>query len=142
MSCHILVTRLNPSRVFSPGRGNVTLFLQLAAEADLFVIWRIGPYICAEWPGGGMPDWLKQVHGMKPRSATEPYQDYCRSWMHQHIEHVQPFFAANGGPIIMTQIENELGGSSNTPYVKWLGRLASELKTGSRLHRNLAICRP
>ena len=29
------------------GRGNVTLFLQLAAEADLFVIWRIGPYICA-----------------------------------------------------------------------------------------------
>ena len=83
-----------------------------------------------------MPDWLKQVHGMKPRSATEPYQDYCRSWMHQHIEHVRPFFAANGGPIIMTQIENELGGSSNTPYVKWLGRLASELKTGSRLHRN------
>ena len=27
------------------GRGNVTLFLQLAAEADLFVIWRIGSVI-------------------------------------------------------------------------------------------------
>ena len=25
------------------GRGNVTLFLQLAKEADLFVIWRFGP---------------------------------------------------------------------------------------------------
>ena len=24
------------------GRGNVTLFLELAAKADLFVIWRIG----------------------------------------------------------------------------------------------------
>ena len=24
------------------GRGNVTLFLDLAAKADLFVIWRIG----------------------------------------------------------------------------------------------------
>ena len=28
-------------------RGNVTLFLELAAKNDLFVIWRIGPYICA-----------------------------------------------------------------------------------------------
>lgn len=36
------------------GRGNVTYFLDLAAAYDLFVIWRIGPYICAEWPGGGM----------------------------------------------------------------------------------------
>ena len=35
------------------GRGNVTLLLQLAKEHNLFVIWRIGPYICAEWPGGG-----------------------------------------------------------------------------------------
>ena len=36
------------------GRGNVTLFLQLAAAADLFVIWRLGPYICAEWPVGAL----------------------------------------------------------------------------------------
>jgi hypothetical protein len=113
------------------GRGNVTLFLELAAAADLFVIWRIGPYVCAEWPGGGMPGWLKQVGpGMHPRSATQPYQDTCYDWMHQHIEHVRPFFAANGGPIIMAQIENELSGPSNTPYVQWLGELATELKTG------------
>ena len=30
----------------------------------------------------------------------------------------------------MTQIENELSGPSNTPYVEWLGELAVELKTG------------
>jgi len=30
----------------------------------------------------------------------------------------------------MTQIENELSGPSNTPYVEWLGELAIELKTG------------
>ena len=113
------------------GRGNVTLFLELAAAADLFVIWRIGPYICAEWPGGGMPSWLKQVGpGMHPRSATQPYQDTCYDWMHQHIEYVRPFFAQSGGPIIMLQIENELSGSSDTPYVQWLGELATELKTG------------
>jgi len=37
------------------------LFLQLAAEADLFVIWRLGPYINAEWLDGGYPAWVK-VH--------------------------------------------------------------------------------
>ena len=34
------------------GRGNVSQFLQIAKEENLFVIWRFGPYICAEWPGG------------------------------------------------------------------------------------------
>lgn len=29
----------------------------------------------------------------------------------------------------MTQMENELSGPSNTPYVDWLGQLATQLKT-------------
>ena len=35
--------------------GDVDLFLSLAAEHDLFVLWRFGPYVCAEWPAGGIP---------------------------------------------------------------------------------------
>ena len=35
--------------------GDVSLFLSLAAEHDLFVLWRFGPYVCAEWPAGGIP---------------------------------------------------------------------------------------
>ena len=30
-------------------------FLQMAQEEDLFVIFRPGPYICAEWDFGGLP---------------------------------------------------------------------------------------
>lgn len=71
------------------GRGNVTYFLDLAAQHDLFVIWRIGPYICAEWPGGGMPAWLREIPGMHARQASQPYQDVCTSWMHNHIEYAQ-----------------------------------------------------
>ena len=29
-----------------------------------------------------------------------------------------------------TQIENELSGPSNTPYVEWLGQLVTQLKAG------------
>ena len=70
---------------------------------------------------------------MHTRSATEPYMNETYKWMHQHIELVRPFFAQNGGPIIMTQMENELTASSDSTYVKWLGQLADdadELKTG------------
>ncbi len=30
-------------------------FVELARQADLFVILRPGPYICAEWEFGGLP---------------------------------------------------------------------------------------
>ncbi len=30
-------------------------FLLMAQEEDLFVIFRPGPYICAEWEFGGLP---------------------------------------------------------------------------------------
>ena len=54
--------------VFDFGNGNndfsaflnVTRFLEMAREEDLLVIFRPGPYICAEWEFGGLPRyWLK-----------------------------------------------------------------------------------
>ena len=34
---------------------NVTAFVEIAREEDLFVILRPGPYICSEWEFGGLP---------------------------------------------------------------------------------------
>ena len=34
---------------------NVTAFVEMAMEEDLFVILRPGPYICSEWDFGGLP---------------------------------------------------------------------------------------
>lgn len=36
----------------------VTEFVELADKLGLWVILRAGPYICAEWDGGGIPWWL------------------------------------------------------------------------------------
>jgi beta-galactosidase len=38
--------------------GNLVKFIELAAEEDLYVILRPGPYICAERDMGGFPYWL------------------------------------------------------------------------------------
>lgn len=87
------------------GRGNVTLFLQLAADADMFVIWRLGPYINAEWLDGGYPAWVKTAckeNGY--RKAVQPYMNLTTEWMKSHVGVVRPYFATNGGPIILLQV--------------------------------------
>uniref|UniRef100_A0A2K5PE37 Galactosidase beta 1 like n=1 Tax=Cebus imitator TaxID=2715852 RepID=A0A2K5PE37_CEBIM len=40
------------------GSRNLIAFLNEAALANLLVILRPGPYICAEWEMGGLPSWL------------------------------------------------------------------------------------
>ena len=52
--------------VYDFGQGNrdfsmfldLAKFLQMAQEEDLFVIFRPGPYICAEWDFGGLPRYV------------------------------------------------------------------------------------
>jgi beta-galactosidase len=34
---------------------NVTRFLEMVKEEDMFAVFRPGPYICAEWDFGGLP---------------------------------------------------------------------------------------
>ena len=114
------------------GRGNVTLFLQLAAEADLFVIWRLGPYINAEWYNGGYPTWVKEACAQQNttvRQAQQPYMALTTEWLKSHVETVRPFFASSGGPIILLQMDNELGGAK-PDYIEFLSRLSQELHTG------------
>jgi len=40
---------------------NVRRFLEMAKEEDLLVIFRPGPYICAEWDFGGLPRLKKNL---------------------------------------------------------------------------------
>lgn len=40
------------------GFADVERFLEIANELDLMVLFRPGPYACAEWEFGGLPWWL------------------------------------------------------------------------------------
>jgi beta-galactosidase len=48
------------------GFADLEAFIQLAADLELLVLLRPGPYICAEWEFGGFPWWLgtSMVGGM------------------------------------------------------------------------------
>ncbi|HVM60281.1 MAG TPA: beta-galactosidase [Verrucomicrobiae bacterium] len=86
-------------------------------EFGLYTIIRPGPYICAEWDGGGFPRWLltlKPAHPKRPvwlRSDDPVYLRWSKHW----YDAVCPVIAAeqvtrkpNGhAGVILFQIENE-----------------------------------
>jgi len=88
---------------------NITRFIEMVQEEDMFAIFRPGPYICGEWEFGGLPSWLLHDHPMYFRSSYQPYQERAEIYMKELIAKVQHLQFDNGGPIIMTQIENEFG---------------------------------
>jgi len=93
---------------------NLTRFVEMIKEEDMFAIFRAGPYICGEWEFGGLPSWLLHEHPMFVRTSFGPYQERAEIYLKQVIAQVKDlqFYTAEGsvgGPIIMAQIENEYG---------------------------------
>ena len=106
------------------GRGNLSLFLEEAAKAGLFVNLRVGPYVCAEWTYGGLPAWLNQISNISIRSHNPQWENLMKGFILAIMNYVEPYLAKNGGPIILAQIENELNGD-DAAYAGWCGDLVS-----------------
>ncbi|CAN8004534.1 unnamed protein product [Ixodes hexagonus] len=85
-------------------------FLETAKEVGLLVIFRPGPYICAERDNGGLPYWLLRLNPlMRYRSSDKTYLDAVDKWLKVLLPMVEPYLYKNGGPIITVQVENEYG---------------------------------
>ncbi len=91
------------------GNNDVAEFVREAQEEGLYVILRPGPYVCAEWEWGGYPAWLLKDHGMVVRSSDPKFMGPVTTWFKRLGEELAPLQIGNGGPIILTQVENEYG---------------------------------
>ena len=91
------------------GNRDVAEFVREAQQEGLYVILRPGPYVCAEWDFGGYPAWLLKDHGMKVRSNDPAFLALVRGWFNRLGKELAPLQIENGGPIILTQVENEYG---------------------------------
>ncbi len=100
---------------FETGMLNLTDFLLAIKEADMFAMYRPGPYICAEWELGGLPAWLLRDPNMSFRTNYKPYLDAVEIYYDKLMTVIKNFqFTSNGGPIITLQIENEFSNFANT----------------------------
>ncbi len=82
-------------------------YLKLIKELGMYVIVRVGPYVCAEWDSGGYPVWLRFRPGVQVRVDNAAFEGYVDKW----FDKIMPIVAANqihrGGAVILVQLENE-----------------------------------
>ncbi|MFI6849179.1 beta-galactosidase [Kitasatospora sp. NBC_00085] len=84
-------------------------FLDLAAAEGLHVLLRPGPYICAEWEGGGLPAWLLADENIELRSRDPRYLKAVDDYLAALLPPVLRHLSTRGGPILAVQLENEYG---------------------------------
>jgi beta-galactosidase len=95
------------------GNNDVAEFIREAQQEGLYVILRPGPYVCAEWEWGGYPSWLLKDHSIVVRSTDPKFMTPAKRWMMRLGKELAPLQIGNGGPIILTQVENEYGSYGN-----------------------------
>ncbi|ONM40722.1 Beta-galactosidase 1 [Zea mays] len=128
-----------PSRrqYYFEGRYDLVHFIKLVKQAGLYVHLRIGPYVCAEWNFGGFPVWLKYVPGISFRTDNEPFKAEMQNFTTKIVDMMKSegLFEWQGGPIILSQIENEFGplewdqGEPAKAYASWAANMAVALNT-------------
>lgn len=102
--------RADGSFDFETGSNDLPGFLKICAEEGMWVNFRPGPYACGEWDFGGIPPRLLAHPDLKIRTIKDA------NWMAAQDKYLtavaavaRPFLAKNGGPILLTQLENEYG---------------------------------
>lgn len=117
------------------GNKDLRKFIQLAGEYGLYVVLRIGPYVCAEWSYGGFPSWLRDIPGIDFRSDNEAFKQEMSRFVLHMVEYTRDLFHENGGPVIILQIENEYGlvekqyGEVGHRYIEWAADFANSINT-------------
>lgn len=91
------------------GQNDLAEFIRLCQENDMKVILRPGPYVCAEWEMGGLPWWLLKKKDIKLRENDPYFLERVDKFQKAVADQVADMTIANGGPIIMVQVENEYG---------------------------------
>ncbi|XP_059280274.1 beta-galactosidase 16-like isoform X2 [Lycium ferocissimum] len=120
------------------GRHDIVAFMKQIQKQGLYACLRIGPYIEGEWTYGGFPFWLHDVPGIVFRSNNEPFKFYMQNFTTKIVNLMKSegLYASQGGPIILSQIENEYQnvekafGENGPPYVEWAAKMAVGLETG------------
>ncbi|KAJ0674062.1 putative beta-galactosidase [Helianthus annuus] len=127
-----------PGQYYFEDRYDLVKFIKLIKQAGLYAHLRIGPYACAEWNFGGFPVWLKYVPGISFRTDNGPFKAAMEKFTRKIVNMMKAerLYENEGGPIILSQIENEYGpmeyelGAPGRAYTKWAAQMALGLGTG------------
>ncbi|KAK3211417.1 hypothetical protein Dsin_016123 [Dipteronia sinensis] len=129
---------LYPGKYSFDGRFDLVKFVKIVQQAGMYMILRIGPFVAAEYNFGGIPVWLHYIPGTVFRTDNEPFKYYMQRFttVIVNLMKKEKLFASQGGPIILSQVENEYGsyendyGEGGKRYAKWAAQMAVSQNTG------------
>jgi beta-galactosidase len=100
-----------PNHFNFSGNADLAEFIREAQQEGLYVILRAGPYSCAEWEFGGFPAWLLKNPRMSTalRTNDSAFMVPVERWITRLAKETAPLQIGHGGPILITQVENEYG---------------------------------
>lgn len=94
---------------YSTDNRNISHFLDLAEKYNMKVLFRPGPYVCAEWDLGGFPARLLGVDGLVLRANNKLYLDEVKTYFQSLVPIINKHLYSDSNPkgsIILLQIEN------------------------------------
>ncbi len=82
-------------------------WLECIRETGMYLFARPGPYICAEWDGGGLPGWFLGKDRLV-RTGDPEYLEAVSRWFRAVNGILRDWLPENGGNLLLYQVENEL----------------------------------
>jgi beta-galactosidase len=98
---------------FKTENRDIAEFVRICQQEGMWVLFRPGPYVCAEWDFGGLPVSLLKIPDIKIRCMDPRYMKAVESYISAMALQVKSLQVTAGGPILMVQIENEYGSYGN-----------------------------
>ncbi|MQL78912.1 hypothetical protein Taro_011332 [Colocasia esculenta] len=114
----------SPGNYNFEGRYDLVRFVKTVKNAGLYVVLRIGPYVCAEWNFGGFPVWLKYVPGISFRTDNEPFKTAMEGFVQKIVDTMK------AESLFESQGEGRSLGPAGHSYMTWAAEMAVGLKTG------------
>lgn len=108
------------------GDSDLRAFVELAHEAGLYVILRLGPVLGDDHDFGGLPTWLTKLPAHELRADSGPFLEACSRFISAVAEQVRDLqinAAGKGGPILLVQNEHLWTCGDHALASKYLGEL-------------------
>jgi beta-galactosidase len=111
------------SGVFETGDNlDLDAWLTEIEAIGLYSIVRPGPYNCAEWLAGGIPQWIT-AKGMQIRNSSADYLAAADTYYEKIVPIIAKHQIHKGGSVIWMQLENEHPAGSGTDGDAYLKHL-------------------
>lgn len=98
---------------FKTENRDIAEFVRICQQEGMWVLFRPGPYVCAEWDFGGLPVSLLKTPDIRVRCMDPRYMQAVRPYIKRLAAEIKNLQCNRGGPILMVQVENEYGSYGN-----------------------------